>query len=336
MAKEKLMIMGGTGFLGYHTALLALEKGFDVASISLDDIDLEGWYPKEIKTHFVDVFKASEDELANLMKGYDYMVYSIGPDDRDTPKAPSYDFFHQHLVIDCAKCFRAARKAGVKKAVVFNSYFAYFDEIYPQLKLSTYHPYIRARVEQAQILNAEKENMEVVVLQLPYIFGSMPKRTPLWKQTFLDRFAYGKKTIFFPKGTTTMTAVSHIAEAAIGALLYGEDGKCYPIGDENRTYNWMLDTMMEHALGKKRKIINPPAFLCAMGAKSIVKKEKKMGNEPGLDLVRVMKEIMSSDEIVVPNNVMDEVNNLLHVSRGGLKEAIEETMDACYPNHSFK
>ena len=174
---KKLMIVGGTGFLGFYTAKLALSKGYKVGSISIldDDLvnkDLSSWYPKEIDSTLLDVFSASEEEIAKVMKGYDYMIYAVGPDDRYTPKAPSYEFFHYRLVDCCAKVFRAAEKAGVKKAVVYNSYFAYFDRRYPEMRLAQKHPYIRCRVEQAKLLNEQKKKMQVVVLELPYIFGS--------------------------------------------------------------------------------------------------------------------------------------------------------------------
>ena len=42
---KKLIILGGTGLLGYHTALLALKKGYEVASLSIDD--------DSFATHFV-------------------------------------------------------------------------------------------------------------------------------------------------------------------------------------------------------------------------------------------------------------------------------------------
>ena len=330
------MILGGTGFLGYYSTLEALKRGYEVGAIALDDVNLKGWYPEEVKVEHTDLFTIEEDKLAKMMEGYDYMIYSVGPDDRETPKAPAYDFFHKHLVEDCAKCFRAAEKAGIKKSVVFNSYFAYFDRRYTELHLKEKHPYIRCRVEQAALLNDQKKNMEVVVLEFPYIFGSMPERMPIWKSVFLDRYAYGKKFIFFPKGATTMTAVEHIGEAAIGALEYGKDGERYPIGDENKSFDFMLNTMTGYALGKPRKIIHPGKALCAMGGQMVANAEKKQGNEPGLNLKLVMKEIMSTDKLVVEEEVMDEVNKLLHISRGGLKEAIEKTMERCYPNKSFK
>ena len=331
----KLMIVGGTGFLGYYTGKLALSKGWKVSSISILDDDLENkdlasWFPKEIDNHLLDVFTCKEEELVELMKGYDYMVYAVGPDDRYTPKAPAYEFFHFRLVESCAKAFRAAEKAGVKKAVVYNSYFAYFDRRYPEMELAKKHPYVRCRVEQAALLNSQKKNMEVVVLELPYIFGSMEARLPIWRDVFLNRYVNGKKTVYFSKGSTTMIAIEHIAEAGIGALEFGKDGERYPIGDQNKSYKWMLSTMSE-AKGVHKKIVLPPTWLCVLGAKHIEKGFHKQGLEGGLDYALVMKDIMSID-LVIEEEVMDKVNKELHISRGGLEEAIKATMDRCYPN----
>ena len=329
------MIVGGTGFLGYYTAKLALSKGYKVSSISIldDDLvnkDLSSWFPKEIDNTLLDVFSASEDELVKAIKGNDYLVYAVGPDDRYTPKAPAYEFFHYRLVDSVAKVFRAAEKAGVKKAVVYNSYFAYFDRRYPEMELAKKHPYIRCRVEQAKILNEQKKNMEVVVLELPYIFGSMEARLPIWRDVFLDRYVNGKKTVFFSKGGTTMIAIEHIAEAGIGALEYGKDGERYPIGDENRSFRWMLSYMSE-CKGVQKKVVCPPTWMCVLGAKAIENGFHKNGQEGGLDYALVMKEIMSKDMVIEPE-LMDKINAELHISRGGLEEAIKKTMDRCYPN----
>ena len=332
---KKLMIVGGTGFLGFYTAKLALSKGYKVGSISIldDDLvnkDLSSWYPKEIENTILDVFSASEDEIAKALKGYDYMIYSVGPDDRYTPKAPAYDFFHYRLVECSAKVFRAAEKAGIKKAALYNSYFAYFDRRYPEMRLAQKHLYIACRVEQAKLLNEQKKNMEVVVLELPYIFGSMEARMPIWRDVFLNRYVNGKKIAFFSKGGTTMTAVEHIAEAGIGAIEYGKDGERYPIGDENRSFKWMLEYMCK-CKGVDKKVVLPPTWTCVMGAKAIANKEKKKGLEMGLNYALVMKEIMNHDMVIEPE-VMDKVNKELHISRGGLEEAIQKTMDRCYPN----
>ena len=37
----KIMIVGGTGFLGYHALLVALKRGYSVNALAIDDVELE-------------------------------------------------------------------------------------------------------------------------------------------------------------------------------------------------------------------------------------------------------------------------------------------------------
>lgn len=331
----KIMVVGGTGLLGYYTVLDALKKGHEVGVMTLDDIDLGDWFPKEVKVVYKDVFAASEDELVEHFVGYEGLIYSVGPDDRITPPAPAYEFFKTRLVDHCAKTLRAAERAGVKKSCVYNSYFAYFDRRYPEVQFAKKHPYIRARVEQAAVCIEQAESMEVCVLELPYIFGSMPERMPLWKATFLDRFANGKKSIMFPKGSTTMIAVEHIGEAGVGALMYGEDGKRYPVGEENHEYDYFLNIIMETLLGHRRKIIHPAKWMLKIGGKMIKKHDKKHGLEAGLDMERTMTEIMSG-ATCIEEEVLAATREELRMTTGGLKESICATARACYKPGEFK
>ncbi len=324
----KIMIVGGTGFLGYYSALSALERGHQVASLSIDDIDLTGWYPEEIVVKHGDVFKMTEEEFMAALEGYDALIYAVGPDDRVTPPAPAYDFFHERLVERPAVLFRAAKKAGIKRAAVCNSYFATFDRLYPEKKLTEYHPYMKCRVEQAERLIAEGgDGMDVMMLELPYIFGSMPGRTPLWKDVYIERF-FRLPMIVFPKGGTTMIAVEHVGEACVGALEYGEHGGKYPVGDANHPFKYMIE-VMEKGLNIKKPIMLVNKKLCAMGAKSIEKKEAKEGKQPGLNMEHLMLDIMG-EELYLPDN--DKMAEFLHYGRGGLEEAIIKTMKACYPD----
>ena len=325
----KIKIVGGTGFLGYYTAKAALQHGHAVGSFSLDDIPLGDWYPSEIDVRYGDVFTMSEDALVEEFCGYDAMVYSVGPDDRVTPQAPSYNFFHERLVEHSAKVFRAARRAGVKRAVVYNSYFATFDRLYPEKRLAELHPYIRCRVEQAKrLIDESNGEMDVMVLELPYIFGAMPERTPLWKDVFIERF-FRLPVVCFPKGGTTMIHVRAIGEAGVGALEKGTGGERYPIGDENHPYKDML-VWMEEGLGVKKPICLVPAGLCAMGAEGIAKKEAKAGREAGLNMRHLMLDIMS-ENLYIPEETIREVSTLFGYTRGGVREGVIEAMHASYP-----
>ena len=72
------------------------------------------------------------------------MVYAVGPDDRVVPKAPAYQFFYDRLVTACGRAFSAAKKAGIKKAVLLSSYlFCQVFSIYFFLKYSDTCKYLQ-------------------------------------------------------------------------------------------------------------------------------------------------------------------------------------------------
>ncbi len=322
----KIVIVGGTGFLGYYTLLEALKRGYSMRTLAIDDVNLDGWYPEEVNVRYGNVFELSEENLKEHFSGYDAMVYALGPDDRVTPPAPAYDFFHTRLVVSCEKTIIAARRAGIKKCVVLNSYFAYFDRIWPEKELKKHHPYIKCRVEQAErAIAAGGGEMAVMILELPYIFGSMPNRVPLWKDVLLDRFLKSR-VIFFPGGGTNMIAVEHVGEAIIGCLEHGEHGERYLVGDENHSYKEMLKMMMS-SIEVHKKIINIPRFAAVLAGIMINMGRKRKGLEGGLDARYLMQDILTHDLFFDPSYTAKK----LGYGRGGLKESIFATMKACYP-----
>lgn len=325
----KVFIVGGTGFLGYYATLEFLKRGHDVTTISLPDIELGDWFPKDkVEVKYGNVFKMPNDELIEVFRGYDAMVYAVGPDDRVIPPAPAYDFFHERLVVSCTKVVEAARDAGVKRCVVLNSYFAYFDRIWPEKKLAEHHPYIKCRIEQADsVIKAGGDKMDVMVLELGYIFGTMPERIPLWKDVLFERLRK-MPIVMFPKGGTNMIAVEHIAEAIVGAIEQGEGGKRYTIGDENMSWKEWLRIILDTMGLEKRKILTIPTFLGTLYGKKLRKEDAKEGKEGGLNHARLFKDIQSQETYLDPTPSI----KALGYKTGGLRESIIKTVKRCYPN----
>lgn len=353
---KNVFICGGTGFLGYYSALEFIRKGAKIGVLALpNELTLSAdWWPKEIKVNYGMLFNlrpgdetptVTKEELVKMFSGYDTLVYAVGPDDRmHTPKGVSgYDFFHKYLVEKVVPVFEAAKEAGVKKAVLLNSYFAYFDRIWPEKHLAERHPYIRVRVEQAEALikvgdgGVANGGMDVVVLELPYIFGSMPGRTPLWKEVFLDRFA-GMPAIMFPKGGTNMIHVNGIAEAVVAAAYYGQHGDRLPIGNKDLKFKDMINMLMED-IGATKRYMGIPTWVATMGVKmTVVKALKKSGQDSGLNYNYLMKDIQSKD--LYYEDDVKKVQEYLHYDElgfnggGSIEDGIRKTAIACYP-HRF-
>ena len=380
MDLKKVFICGGTGFLGYYSALEFIKQGVKVGVMALpgEGILNADFWPKEIEVHegFLFNFKkmnrdltdkekamnATFDEKVKMFEGYDALVYAVGPDDRVHSPAGStgYEYFYEKLVTEVADTFEAAKKAGVKKAVLLNSYFAYFDRagIKKSAKSDKYviepakdpnkpgylaerHPYIKVRVEQSAKMievggGAANGGMDVVVLELPYIFGNMPKRTPLWKEVFLDRFAK-MPAVMFPKGGTNMIHVDGIAEAVVAATYYGEHGDRLPVGNEDRKYEDMINKMIED-IGATKRYMGVPTWMATMGGKMVASGLKKTNQDSGLNYHYLMKDIQSRD--LYMQDAALETRKKLHYDEfgytggGSLDDGIYKTVMACYP-HRF-
>jgi dihydroflavonol-4-reductase len=329
---KKVFVLGSTGFLGYFSALEFLKKGIKVGTITRDGNKLGECFPKQIdvvEKNF-DVFEVSEEKLAKVFKGYDALVYSLGPDDRVVPDFPAYDFFYEKLVVQCTKVVRAARFAGVKRVVIMNSYFAFFDRK-SSGKLAKNHPYVKARVEQAKAcINIGKEGeMDVMILELPYIFGCMPTRTPLWKDVFLKNFEK-MKTIYFPKGGTAMVHVRDVGRIVVAAILRGKHGRKYPVGNYNMKFKEMIEIMYE-ALEEKKKVATVPTWLAYINGVFMHQNARKKGKESGLHYAKLMTDILSQD-FYFSSKVIKKVEKDLNFKyKYDVKEGIVSAMKACYP-----
>jgi nucleoside-diphosphate-sugar epimerase len=125
-----VLLIGGTGFLGYYAVKELTKRGHQISILALPPLPAEGLFPVETKILLADLNTLSDEEVLKSLRGQDAVVYAAGADDRITPKAPAYPFFFKHNVEATRRLITLARQAGVKKAVVLGSYFVYFVRIW--------------------------------------------------------------------------------------------------------------------------------------------------------------------------------------------------------------
>jgi nucleoside-diphosphate-sugar epimerase len=166
--------------------------------------------------------------------------------------------------------------------------------------------------------------MATMILELPYIFGTMPERTPIWKDIFLARLQAMKGALYFFKGGSVMMTVEQVAECIVGAIEQGEAGKRYPCGDENVDWDTWL-TWIKEAASINKKIIHIPAFLGTLYGASLQREEKKQGKEGGLNYKYLFKDIQCNYLYYENFDTCQE----LGMSRGGVKESVIKTIQAC-------
>lgn len=321
-----VMILGGTGMLVYATALELLRAGHQVSATARHTPHF-GQPFEAVKLHLLDVAQASSAELQHLFAGVEAVIYALGPDDRESPPAPALPFFRKHLAEQTRRIALAARAAGVKKFVVYGSYFNTFDRQHPEWQLQAHHPYIQARHEQAEqaIEAGAAGQMDVCILEIPYVFGVTPDRKPFWNEVLFDRLV-GQKVVLFPKGGTAVTTTQQVAEAALGAVERGKHGGRYVVADLNMDWNTMI-AAIQTAAGEKLHVWNVPPFLAQLGMQAEQKKLVWAGKEGGLHPNSLMPDIMYRSFYLDPQ----ESRAALGYSSGGVGEAIRETVAACSP-----
>src|SRR4051812_10263948 len=108
-----LAVTGGTGFVGSHLLLLALEQGYDVRALT------RGWKPPEDEIAWVDGALDRPEALLKLCTGADAVIHVAG-----VINAPNRAGFEAANVAGTAAMIDAARKAGVKRFVHVSSLVA--------------------------------------------------------------------------------------------------------------------------------------------------------------------------------------------------------------------
>jgi nucleoside-diphosphate-sugar epimerase len=323
MAK-RVIVVGGTGFLGYHAIQEFVKKGWQVTALGLPPAPPADLFPATVEVVLRDVEQASDAELSSLLGGHQALVFAAGLDDRFTPSKPAYPKFYHANVAVPLRLFQVAERAGIRRAVVLGSYFAHFNRLWPGMRLAEHHPYIRSRVEQEEALTSIP-GLETCVLELPYIFGKLPIPgwRPLWSP--LVKYLVSSKKVFYMRGGSACISARTVGRAVIAAVENGKAGNCYPIGQANLSWVELL-SRLAHAGGREIQVVILPDWLLKLGGVGLWMMHTLRGKESGLDPRRFLP-LQTAQTFIDPDASyaalgMDGVPD-------DLDEALFATVEAC-------
>ena len=319
---KNVFILGGTGLLGYHTIKELLKRNYTVSTLSLPPLPAPDLLPGHVESMLGDINEMRDEEILQLLEGKDSFIYAAGADERTVPDAPAEEFFRQANVLPTQRMARLAREAGVKKFVIFGSYFAHFAEKWDDLNLKE-QAYPHTRLLQEEKAMAEgKGVMDVMSIRLPYIFGTMPGREPLWTM-FLPQIE-GKDFVPVLGGGTAMVTVRQVAEAAAGALEYGSHGGKYAISGINMKHQEFFRRIAD-LLGQTETVIQTVPL--EQVKEKMAEHDRQIaaaGKEHGIHLA-MTSEIQNRDAYIDPKETMQ----VLHYQEDDVEAAITETMKRC-------
>lgn len=324
----KTFVVGSTGFLGYFTVQELLAHGHHVRSVSLQPAPPELGFPSLVELFLGDLNTISDDALLRMLQGMDGLIFAAGLDDRVVPKAPAYPKFYNANVAATRRLIRLGKQAGIKKAIVFSSYFVTCHRHWPGLRLTEHHPYIRSRVEQIrEALEEADDEMAVSFLMLPYIFGSLPGKTPLWKP-LIKYLNSNLPWAFYPTGGSAMVSADEVGRAAVRALEAGRSGEEWPIASDNLTWVEFLERIGK-ILGKPKRVITLPNWLLKPAMRAVEFGYHLKGKESGLSMVPFI-ELQTSKAFLDT----EYSRKALGYEKGDLDKALQDTVKACLAESS--
>ena len=299
MKHKRIFIVGGAGFLGYHTSLELVNRGAEVTSLALPDEAVDESLSSKVNIQRANIDELDDQKLGEILTGYDALVYAAGPDDRIElePRVNATEFFQTQLVDRTERALRIAKQQGVKMVIVYGSYFSYVSNHgicgIEQGGLER-HPYIKARVDQTKRAFAlGDENFSVAVLNIPYVFGTAPGKEPIWRNVFIERFGQSPK-IYYGNGGTTIISAKKIAVCTAQALELAEHGDELAVGSRNMKFKPMIEQLLKEA-NIDKPVGKLPNWLLSIAMKSQWKKAQKENLDSGLDMRYLTQDILARD-----------------------------------------
>ena len=113
-------------------------------------------------------------------------------------------------------------------------------------------------MQYTETVAASEDKTHIVVLEIPYVFGAVPGKIPLWKP--LINYIKKSPIVFYTKGGTNIVSVEQVAAATFGVIENVNQHDCIVLGNSNVTWKQLIG-MISKALGKKRIVVSIPTLI---------------------------------------------------------------------------
>lgn len=298
MCMNKVLIMGGNGFLGKNIA-----SYFQTKEIPVAVYDVTAAENSSLKSYQGDVFH--DEKLPEILSNYDTLIYLIST---VSPKK-SMDEPESAYTNDIPMLLRtleAAREAGVKRVIFASSGGTIYGEGEGrELKEdSDTHPinhYAIAKLaaEKILLMYNERYGMENIILRIgnPYGMGQNPKSGVGALTIFTNKILNGEEILLYadPESRRDYLSAEKVAEAFCLAYGYRFDREVTPVFNigSGKGYTLLeLIALIEDTLNTKAKvrIIEARGYDVKCNVLNVEKAKKYLNYQPEEDEKEKMKE----------------------------------------------
>ncbi len=276
--EKKVLITGGTGFLGTHIVRQFLDAGEKHLKVMASTVP--AWM-KDAGVKAVEGSVTNRDDVAKACKNVSAIFHLAGKVSRDNEDAAAMNKIH---VEGTRLLCEAAKEAGVRKIILASSSGTIaasedaqvFDETFPQpLDVISRWAYYASKYyqERTAIENFDGEDRRLVILNPSLLLGPDDERLSSTKPV-LDFLA--KKIPYTPNGGLNFVDVRDTAAAFISALEKGGHQEKYLLGAANMPFPEFFGRL-ERLSGVAAPMLKVPKKLAMAGSTIIESVFKNWG-----------------------------------------------------------
>jgi nucleoside-diphosphate-sugar epimerase len=238
----RALVTGATGKVGHAIASALLDRGDQVRALVRDPKRAASVLPAGIEPIRGDVTDATS--LAAAVEGCELVFNSMGMPEQWVKDEAIFD---QVNAIGSGQLAGAAKRGGVRRFIhtsTHDVFHADTGERFDETMLADYPKgtaYERSKQHAEELVLAERNGMEVVVLNPSGVYGPTPSPTPSFENEVFEPVVR-KRLPAVPPGGTGYAFVEGVAAGHLLAAEKGKDGERYILADGYADFRELAET----------------------------------------------------------------------------------------------
>ncbi len=238
----RALVTGATGKVGHAIASALLERGDQVRALVRDPKRAASVLPAGIEPIRGDV--TDPESLAAAAEDCELVFNSMGMPEQWVKDESIFD---QVNAVGSGQLAGAAKRAGVRRFIHTSTHDVFHADTgqrFDETMLADYPKgtaYERSKQHAEELVLAERDGMEVVILNPSGVYGPTPSPTPSFENGLFEPVVR-KRLPAVPPGGTGYAYVEGVAAGHLLAAEKGKDGERYILADGYASFRDLAET----------------------------------------------------------------------------------------------